>query len=72
MNEQVSRFVSFVSKCDHLLDPKILNKIIPTSLLGYFVKELYDYMKRLIKVDMKCLHEFRNLSEELKHYQKTK
>jgi hypothetical protein len=69
-DEQAKRFVSFVSQCEDLHSSKSSNSI--GSLLVYFIRELYEYIKRLVKVDMKCLHEYRYLGEELKHFQKIK
>jgi hypothetical protein len=70
--DQASIFISHVSQHDYLQDPKHLTSHQTGSLLVYFIKELYEYMKRLIKVDMKSLHEYRRLSEELKHFKNIK
>jgi hypothetical protein len=71
-NDQAQRFVTLVSQHNYLQDHRLLKDIASGSLLGYFIKELYDYMKRVVKIDMRCLHEYRNLNEELKYFQKLK
>jgi hypothetical protein len=71
--DQIDNIIAIVNHDDSIIKSNSIYSISkPASHLVYYIKELYEYVEKVSKCDLRRLYEYRRLVDEKNFYEKFK